>query len=421
VGVANAASTVQYRVYRSGTAAPGWTDATVVSYAGGVLRTRANAVSSVAAELATRTADFALEVRAQDHLGNWGPAASVTWHHHPLAPPIDVAWQDQITNPASSHYARSIHRMSATPASGQQELASAMSVGYARDNARAIGSFVVTNPHAVPVRVGFFVPKPSAATYTRVVADVSPWLTFAAGGGIPVPPYPCGGSQGDLDQSFRANSNGTYTCPPIMWSEPAEDTTAPGTVNAALPSSFATEVRLYSGGTLQPRLLAADGASETIVVGGVTYDFFEFSAPASATVTALVMLPSLDLFTPKSDSDSPGTYAGVVTAPGEMLDGTTGIQLSGVLYETWGDCIPTSGDTCTLRKRVHYRGTTSAGLTINQYMLRMKVRTRAVATTTSLEAQPLLGDTVAELVNPNQIAWSTAEPKYPTGSNTKRD
>ena len=420
VGVANSATTVEYQVYSGSVPPASWHVATVVSFESGQLRTSAVAHLSVAPELATNTSDFTIRLRARDLLGNVSAddGRTRTWHHHPLAPPINVYWQGQITNPSATHYQRSIHRMSMTPTSGQQELAEAMSVGYERDNGRAIGMFTASNPHSVPVRAGFFVPKPAGATYTHVVADVSPWLNEGEG---PASAGECGWP--DPDVSFRINASGTHTCPPIFWSQPAEDETSPGTVSAALPAEFSTEVRIYGSGGGRVDLVA--GGATSIIVDSVTYDFFEFEVPASSTVNVLVMLPSLDLFTPKSGSDTPGTYADVITAPGQMLDGTSGIQISGVEYETWSDCAASKWSSSLgqvvcdyMLKRVQYRGTVSAGLEIPDNLLRLKVRTRAAASA-ELEEQPMIGDGSAELINTSLIEWATAEPKYPTGANTK--
>ena len=432
VGLADDSATVTYRVYRDSETEPAtWTESTVTSFtSSNVLDVEAYALSSIGPELFTHDGNFTIELRACDHLGNYSSDFLVgTWEHHPLAPPLEVEYDDKITASDADHYVRSLHRMSMTPNATQQELAEAM---YRLDpvppgglgRARAIGSFVVSNPHEVPVQVGFFVPAPQNATYTRVVADVNPWVMEPIIGPDP----------GTCDWNFHYSSfridgdlwePGSWVCNGDGWTEPTDDTTSPGIVDAPL-GSFDRLVRAYDGTQALPRIMAADGGNQTITVDGTTYDFYEFEIPRRNSgadpkeVVVLVMLKDLDMFTPKP-SEASFLYPSTIVAPGELLYGPTEIKVTGIKYEKWGDCSRTSsttGNCMGLRPHIRYRATVAAGLKILSDGLVLDVRTRA-APSSELDLQPNYGD--GNVNNPADIIWSTAEPKYPRWDNTRKN
>ncbi len=443
VGVAAAADTLQFKVYRLGQPEPGsWVNATGALLNGGDVDASALVLATDWPELLTHssadmTGAFVIKVRGRDRLGNVGPEVSNTWLHRPLAPPVPLFYQalapQSSTDPLWPY---SIFRNSLTPSTDQAEPGEAMSTSILTAFApRGLFEFKVWNPHDQPVTVGFFIPGVSGASHARRIWDTSPWidnasLTTPTNGTCPNnppnTPWPNIGWSARINHSAPFNCNtGSCTCNGAGWDEPASSEPGVPTTTAIGSGAGQHPFQVYAydaqGSVFLNRL-----SIDTSITSGGTHSYFEFTVPPRFSpnqarhVRVLVALPNLDLFSPTTNvqtnppqvSDGPGSEV--------IRRGGIAIPTTAAWYERWGDCSFWSGLTCNaVRPRHRYRVLTEARMSLGQDELRVNVRTRASAAATSLrELVAGEGDNVVDQTNGSALSWHTCEGNLVNGTCT---
>ncbi|MBE7452765.1 MAG: hypothetical protein HS111_28970 [Kofleriaceae bacterium] len=427
VGLAAAASTVQFRIYRAGQTPPAsWRDTVeVVDTGGTTVQTSAYALSTHWPELATHTAHFVIEVRATDRLGN--PSATTvtrTWDHHPLAPPVQVDYVGPAPSTSSDPlYPHSIYSHGLVPVGAQTGPGTAMSGVMDNLAPRGLLEYRLLNHADQPVTVGFFVPVPSTWTYVRRLWERSPPANTA------ISPPSSGSLCGWPSASFRARSDDTTSpysctvsncvCPGASWSVPVNSTPGPTTTPFPVPSPTNPQtgaqapvlVRAFDADTGTMDELVWTNLQSTITVGATTYAFFEVTVPArpgpskARYVRVLVSLRNLDLYAPHT------IYAENVHSE---LSGTLpleniGVAITGRFLERWVECNdfdPDNGNCTGLLLRRRVRALVEARLDVPQEEGRLEVRSRSSSAAT---AAPELLPGQGSLFNTAPVRWHTCE------------
>ncbi len=435
VGLSDAPTSIQYRVYRTGQSPPAaWAATAAPVLANGVLSAQATATAALAPELRTHTAPFTVELRATDRLGNTSTATLTrTWMHHPLAPPVLVRYvaPTDPDDPALGGF--SLFKHSLTPTASQVGLAGAMSSGFLADAPRGLYELEVWNPHPEPVNVGFYIPSFSGVTYATRVWEVNPYISGSAGLVNTPPAGTCGWPARTTvfrlnggAAPFTCGSGTTCTClaGPLADSKPAATTGSITTTSLRIVAWDATPAI--------PVRLTPQSLSPT--VDGHT--FYEFTIPARASPTSvashlrlMIALPNLDLFSPSDDvanqlvleSDGAGAEVHIFRSGNTSFSPT----MTAVFKERWADCYAYNAttDNCTdMHARRRLRATVQVALDAPMGSIAANVRTRAIAATSaSPERVPDESANDGQLQATHAAAWSSCETTFPLSCPTIPD
>ncbi len=403
VGLAQAASTIQLRVYRVGQTPPAtWVDTATPSLSNGILSAEAFVTSAQWPETKTHTAAFTIELRAVDRLGNASDpllfqTLAKSWFHRPLAPPVLVRYVG-LSNPNDADLGTfSLFKHSLTPTGSQVGLASAISSGFFNDAPRGLYEYDVWNPHEEAINVGFYVPAFNGGSYTSQVWEVNPFITDTLGIVNNPSPAICGWPAGTT--SFRMSGGsapftcgGGTTCTCFNGASPEPTDVKPAAASGAITTN-SLRVVAWDSTTATPQRLSPQSLSPTLD----GYTFYEFTIPGRASASTIathmrvmVSLPNLDLFSP---ADDPGTQT-VLESDGANAEfhvyrmGGNSFQptMTVVFKERWADCratSPTTGFCTNMHARRRLRATVQAAASVPAQTVRPHVRTRAVAATSA--------------------------------------
>ncbi len=404
VGLAQAASSIQLRVYRVGQPPPAtWVDTASPSLANGILSAEAYVTSAQWPETKTHTTAFTIELRAVDRLGNasdpiMAQTLTRSWFHRPLAPPVLVRYVG-LTNPNDPDLGTfSIFKHSLTPSGSQVGLASAISSGFFNDAPRGLYEYDVWNPHQEDINVGFYVPSFNGGSYTSQVWEVNPFITDTPGIVNNPSPAICGWPAATT--SFRMSGGsapftcgGGTTCTCFSGGSPEPTDSKPAATNGAITTGSLSVVA-WDATTATPQRLTPQSLTPTLD----GYTFYEFTIPGRASASniathmrVMVSLPNLDLFSP---ADDPATQT-VLESDGSNAEfhiyrmGANSFQptMTVVFKERWGDCratSPTTGFCTNMHARRRLRATVQAALSVPAQTLKPYVRARATAATTAV-------------------------------------